>query len=150
MGDEAFVRRKHAEFILRQDVFLLAFDHASNQLIGTGGYHAIDWKGRIMSTGYWIRTSATGQGFATEIANALLRYAFGALAATRVAIGHADGNNASRRVIDKLGFEKEGIVRGSYFLQGKPTDAHYYARLNGDGLPPLAVSWGARCGPPTP
>ena len=146
-ADEAYARKKHADFILRDHVWLLAFARDGGGLVGTADYHAVDWHGRIMSMGYWVRTGETGKGYATEMGNALLRYAFGALAATRVAVGHADGNLRSQRVIEKLGFDKEGVVRGAYFLNGKPSDAHYYARLDLSGLAAMEASWpGARQG----
>lgn len=141
-GEEAFARRKAAEFILRAEIWLPAFDHDGGRLLGAGGYHAIDWQGRLFSTGYWIRTGETGKGLATELLTALTRYAFGALAANRLAVSHAEGNERSRRVIEKLGFEKEGTTRKSYVLNGVLVDSHHYARFNRDGLPDLDVSWG--------
>lgn len=141
-GEEASVRRRAAEFILRGDIWLAAFGRDDGRLRGCGGFHAIDWHGRLFSAGYWIRTGETGQGLASELLNALVRYAFGALGANRVAISHADGNEASRRVIEKLGFLKEGSTRKFYVLNGVLADSHHYARFDGDGLPDLDVSWG--------
>ncbi len=141
--EEAFARRKAAEFILRADeVWLPAFNRDEGWLLGAGGYHAIDWQGRLFSAGYWIRTSETGKGLATELLNALTRYAFGALAANRLAISHADNHERSRGVIETLGFGKEGTTRKSYVLNGVLVDSHHYARFNCDGLPELDVSWG--------
>ena len=141
-GEEAFVRRKAAEFILRGELWLAAVSHDDGRLLGSGGYHAIDWHGRLLSAGYWIRTGETGKGLATELLNALVQYAFGALGANRVAISHADGNEASRRVIKKLGFMKEGTTRKFYVLNGMLADSHHYARFDCDGVPDLDVSWG--------
>lgn len=141
-GEEAFARRKAAEFILRSEIWLPVFDRDEGRLLGSGGYHAIDWQGRLFSAGYWIRTGETGKGLATELLNALTRYAFGALAANRLAISHADGNERSRRVIEKLGFGKEGTTRKFYVLNGVLVDSHHYARFECDGLPELDVSWG--------
>ena len=115
-SEEAFARRKAAEFILRStsEVWLPAFNREDGRLLGVGEYHAIDWQGRLFSTGYWVRTRETGKGLATELLGALVRYAFGALAANRLAVSHAEGNERSRRVIEKLGFEKEGTTRRFY------------------------------------
>ena len=140
--DEIYVRKKHSDFILRQSIWLMAFDKAEERLIGTCGYHGVDWKGGVYGTGYWMRTSETGKGYATEVANALIRYAFGALSATRIMTSHADGNIGSQKVIQKLGYVKEGIARRSYMLQNVMVDSHHYARLDMDGLPPLEVTWG--------
>ena len=141
-GEEAFVRRKAADFILRGELWLALVNPEDGRLLGSGGYHAIDWHGRLFSAGYWIRTGETGKGYATEVLNALVRYAFGALAANRVAISHADGNEASRRVIENTGFGKEGMTRKFYVLNGVLADSHHYARFGCEGLPDLDVSWG--------
>lgn len=141
-AEEAAVRRRAAEFMLRGDIWLAAFSRDDGRLLGSGGYHAIDWHGRLFSAGYWIRTGETGKGLASEFLNALVRYAFGALGANRVAISHADGNEASRRVIDKVGFVQEGSTRKFYVLNGALADSHHYARFDCDGLPALDVSWG--------
>ena len=142
--EEAFVRRKAAEFILRStsEMWVPAFSRENGRLLGAGEYHAIDWQGRLFSTGYWIRTGETGKGLATEVLNALTRYAFGALAANRLAVSHAEGNERSRRVIEKLGFVKEGTTRKFYILNDALVDSHHYARFDCDRLPELDVSWG--------
>ena len=108
-----------------------------------GEYHAIDWQGRLFSTGYWLRTGETGKGLTTETLGALARYAFGALAANRLAVSHAGDNTWSQRVIEKLGFEKEGTTRRFYLLNGVLADSHHYARFDCQGLPELDVSWGS-------
>lgn len=141
-GEEAFVRRKAAEFMLRGEIWLAAFSCDDGRLLGSGGFHAIDWHGRLFSAGYWIRTGETGRGLATELLNALVRYAFSALGANRMAISHAEGNEASHRVIEKLGFMKEGSTRKFYVLNGVLADSHHYARFDCDGVPVLDVSWG--------
>ena len=139
--DEIYVRKKHSDFILRDSIWLLVFDKAGSRFIGTAGYHALDWKGGVFATGYWMRTSETGKGYATEANNALIRYAFGAMSANRIMISHADGNQRSQAVIAKLGYVKEGMARKSYLRQGQLVDAHHYARLDVDNLPPLEVTW---------
>ncbi len=141
-GEEAFARRKAAEFILRSEIWLPVFSRDGGRLLGAAGYHAIDWQGRLFSTGYWVRTGETGKGLATELLGALVRYAFGALAANRLAVSHAEGNGPSQRVIEKLGFEKEGITRRFYLLNGVLVDSRHYARFDCQGLPELDVSWG--------
>lgn len=133
--DEIYVRQKHSQFILRTDLTLLVFDRQGTELIGSSGLHDLDWEARVMSLGYWMRTSKTGNGYAAEVALALTKYAFEHLGANRLTISHADGNVRSQRIIEKLGFEKEGVSRKSYLLQGQLVDAHHYARLNTHGLP---------------
>jgi len=139
---EIVTRQKIAEFILRQDMMLLAFNHAG-QFIGATGLHRFDWEFRSFEIGYWVRTSAHNMGYATEIANALTRFAFDALDARRVMICAAEFNASSRRVIEKLGFGLEVIRKSDHLLpDGTASGTAEYVRYNTDSLPSLDVKWG--------
>ncbi len=140
---EAVAREAAAKFIMREDLMILAFEKDTGQLVVSTGLHRMDWDKRHFEIGYWVRKTAHGKGYATEATNALLRYAFNELAATRVEITHADGNDASAAVIRKLGFVKEGVLRkGTMLPDGTLVDQHVYSRLNLDNLPALDVRWG--------
>ena len=68
----------------------------------------------------------------------MLRYAFGALGLRRVGITHSGGNEASRRVVEKLGFAPEGVQRLANLLPGeRVADKHCYARPR-SGRPTLS------------
>lgn len=139
------IRTRHVmvKFILREEFNLVGVEIASGQPVIWCGFHSIDWIARQCETGFWVRKSAQRRGFATESTNALLRYAFGALGMRRVGITHSAGNEASRRVIEKLGFAPEGMQRAANPLPGgRFADRLCYARLDTSGLPPLAVQWG--------
>lgn len=141
-ADEAVMRRASADFIMRTDMMMLAFERASGLPVVFTGLHRNDWHARIFEIGYWVRTSARGKGYATEAANALTRFAFNALAARKVIITHADGNDASAAVIRRLGYPLEVVERyGTTLPDGKVVDQHRYARFDTNGLPPLDVRW---------
>ncbi|OYU40551.1 MAG: hypothetical protein CFE33_00090 [Pseudorhodobacter sp. PARRP1] len=57
--------------------------------------------------GYWLAPRAQGQGYATEAARAVLDMQFAHDEST-VAAGYFDGNAASARVLEKLGFVETG------------------------------------------
>src|SRR5580704_16412251 len=138
------IRNRHvmASFFLREGIELIGVEAATGTAVIWCGFHDIDWQGRQCDTGYWVRKSAQHQGFATEAANALARYAFGALGMRRVSLTHSGGNEASRRIAEKLGFSFEGIQRGANVLPGgKHADRHCYARFDIAGLPELEVHW---------
>jgi len=136
-------RQVMASFLLRESLELIGIEQATGQPVIWTGFHDLDWESRQCATGFWVRKSAHNLGFATEATNAMLRFAFGALGMRRVAISHAAGNEASRRVIEKLGFLPEGVFRDASLLpEGRLADTHHYARLDANGLPPLEVAWG--------
>lgn len=143
VGDaEKVIRENHAKYILREDMMMAAFTH-DGQLVSMCGLHRFDWEFRAFEVGYYVRTSLHNQGYATEIANALTRFAFGALDARRVMICAATENGASRRVIEKLGFELESLVKADAFLpDGSVTGHANYVRYDVVGLPAQDVKWG--------
>jgi len=59
--------------------------------------------------GYWIGVSYWGQGHATEAARALIDYAFGELQHETLQAGARVSNPASRRVLEKCGFQWTGV-----------------------------------------
>lgn len=139
---EKVARTNYTEFILREDLMCMAYDH-EKRLISMCGLHRFDWRSRNFEIGYLVRSSEHNKGYATELANALTRFAFGALNANRVTIHAATSNAASRRVIEKLGFDLECLTRFDDFLpDGAPTGHASYVRYNTDGLPELDVTWG--------
>jgi RimJ/RimL family protein N-acetyltransferase len=71
----------------------------------------ISRQSRVGEVGYWIRSSETSQGVATEATARILAVAFDELALHRVVLRIAVGNRASERVAEKLGFTREGLLR---------------------------------------
>ena len=135
-------RQVMASFILRECIELIGIETATGTAVIWCGLHDIDWQGHQCDTGYWVRKSAQGQGIATEATNAMVRYAFGALGMRRIGLTHSAGNEASRRIAERLGFSFEGIQRGANVLPGgKHADRYCYARLDVASLPDLQVHW---------
>jgi RimJ/RimL family protein N-acetyltransferase len=60
--------------------------------------------------GYWIGVPYWGRGYATEAARALLDHAFEALRCERLAGRARVSNPASRRVLEKCGFQWTGVA----------------------------------------
>ena len=140
--DEAVMRRAQADFILRTDLMMIAFERSSGRPVVFTGLHRTDWHARVFEIGYWARTSAQGQGYVTEAANALTHFAFNALAARKVVITHAEGNDRSAAVIRRLGYSLEVVERyGTALPDGTVVDQHRYARFDTNGLPHLDVRW---------
>jgi ribosomal-protein-serine acetyltransferase len=98
----------------------------------------------VYETGYWIAPKYGGQGMATEATNAAIRYGFGHLRAKAITIGYFEGNEPSRRIVEKLGFQKLGVARqaATRCLDGTKLDRHEYILTSPDALPKLDVFWG--------
>jgi ribosomal-protein-serine acetyltransferase len=140
---ENMVRLGQAKFQTRSDVLLPFFDRTTQQLYGSSGLHRMDWSVPSFEIGYWIHKDHEGQGLVTEAVNAVTRYAFNQLQAKRVEIRCETDNVRSRAVAERLGFERDGILRQDRrkIHNGELTDTWVYSRLDTAGLPDLDVSW---------
>ena len=142
-SNEAYARRKQADFILRDDISLIGIDPETGRMALCTGLHRMNWALRKFDIGYWCRAECQGKGLVTEAANALTRYAFNQLAARRVQILHAADNDASRGIPERLGYTLEGKLKNDLLLpDGTVTDGWLYGRTDAHGLPPLDVRWG--------
>ena len=133
-ASEAVLRHQLAKFVLRSDlvyqIYAKTADGQPGRLLGGTGLHRLDWTVRRFEIGYWIRSSAEGQGFVSETVQALTRMAFETLHARRVEIRMDDDNLRSRAVAERCGFELEGVLRrDSLNPAGEPRDTRVYARI---------------------
>lgn len=60
--------------------------------------------GNEVELGYWVGVPHWNNGYATEAAKELLKHAFDDLKVESVVAGYYEGNNQSKRVLEKLGF----------------------------------------------
>ena len=144
-AEQMEIRTRHvmASFLLRESIELIGIETQTGEAVVWCGFHDIDWEAYQCDTGFWVRKGAQRRGIATEAANALVRYAFGALKMQRVGLTHSRGNEPSRRIAEKLGFALEAIQAKANLLPGgKVADRYCYARFDVIGLPELEVSWG--------
>ena len=86
-------------------------DAAESRVIGGSGLHPRTQPGRL-EIGYWIRSSDTGRGFATEAAGALAGRAFHLHGAEGVEIRCDPRNARSAAVPQRLGFTLEQTLVG--------------------------------------
>jgi len=127
---EEHCRRMHARWHSREELDFCFWRKSDGVLVGKGGLHTIDWDIPKFEIGYWIRTSCTRQGYATEATLGLVQYAREHLGACRLEITSDARNVASRRVAEKSGFELEGIRRASRRdFAGALADSCMYARV---------------------
>jgi ribosomal-protein-serine acetyltransferase len=102
---------------------------SDNRIAGAGGFHAIDWRNRLSSVGYWLAADATGRGLMTRAVAALLDHAFGPWSLHRVELRAAPANARSRGVAERLGFTLEGTLRDAELIGGRHRDLVVYSML---------------------
>jgi RimJ/RimL family protein N-acetyltransferase len=122
---EHWVGRGHVEF--GGDNWAIAFDD-----VAVGGCGLQRQAGQFscgVEIGYWLGEPYWGRGVATRTARVLTERAFALPDVARVFAGvHAD-NPASMRVLEKAGFEREGLLRRCAWKAGRAIDRVIYARI---------------------
>jgi RimJ/RimL family protein N-acetyltransferase len=104
-------------------------EDGAGEIAGTTGLHP-DWDRRFARFGLWLRKQFWGRGYSGERAEALLAIAFDHLDLQLVAVSHMDGNERSRkaieRYVDEHGGRHEGLLRGFVTGDDGGVDAHRY------------------------
>ncbi|MFC1451954.1 GNAT family N-acetyltransferase [Verrucomicrobiota bacterium] len=101
---------------------------ATGELIGTVNL-GITPKYDLAKLGFWVGKPYWNQGFCTEAGRAMLAYAFTELGLNRVHASHVPRNQASGRVLEKLGMRREGVARQHTKRRGEYEDLLLYGIL---------------------
>lgn len=114
----------------------LAMDRVSDGVfIGWCGLTRWNPEYRSASMGYCLDDAAWGHGYATEGARGLLQWAFDTLDLNRVQAEADTRNVASARVLEKLGFQREGTLREDCVVNGDVSDSWVYGLLRREWQP---------------
>lgn len=79
--------------------------------------------------GYWIGEPYWNKGIATKAIRLLTHYGFHTLNLQRIYTGVFDYNKASQRVLEKCGFELEGILKKAIIKNNNIIDQYCYALI---------------------
>lgn len=87
-----------------------------------------------MELGYWVGEPFWGNGFTAEACRTLLSHVFTEFQPERIQARVIAGNVASSRVLAKLGFQCEGVLRSALFRRKKFEDLLIYSLLRSEWL----------------
>lgn len=119
--------RSRRQFMADKDYQLHIFSSAPERFVGSAGLHPRLRDARRREIGYWIRDTATGQGYATEAVQAIAAAAFESLYLTALEIRASARNVASHRVAERAGFVLDAVVSdGRIDPDGESSDTHVY------------------------
>jgi RimJ/RimL family protein N-acetyltransferase len=116
---------------LREQGFLVPYvieDTGTGEILGGTNFSRLDRFRDSIELGYWLFVRARGRGVATRIVQAMAEHAVtnGIL---RVEAVVRVGNIPSERVLERAGFEREGVKRRLLRHQGGRADATLFARI---------------------
>ena len=76
--------------------------------------------------GFWVGVPYWGNGYCTEAVKSILEYGFNVQGLDRIYAFHFKGNEASGKVLNKIGMKYEGILKKEYWHMGKLKDTLHY------------------------
>ena len=102
---------------------------SSDELAGTAGFHTVSTLNRSAELAYDLAPAYWGQGIATAVCEALVEWAFAHVGLVRVQATALESNARSMKVLERCGFECEGLLRSYRMVRGRPGNFWMYSRI---------------------
>lgn len=115
---------------------------SSGRMIGTCGFTTFDCPHDAAEIGYVLNPDYRGQGIAPEAVRAVLAFGFERLALHRIEARFMEGNEASLRVMEKVGMHFEGYRREAMLVKGTYRTIGYSSILRHEYLELCAKNGG--------
>lgn len=107
---EEWIATHEDEFIQRKSLVLAICLHEDDKLIGACGL-ILKPEHDLGEMGYWVGYPYWNMGYCTEACRALMEYGFTQLNLNKIFANYFEGNEASGKVMQKLGMTKEAFLR---------------------------------------
>lgn len=98
-------------------------DNRNDAMLGTCSLFEISQPHRRASLGYALGSAYWGHGYALEASRLAVEYAFGTLGLRRLEADVDPRNAPSLRLLDRLGFTREGLLRERWQVAGETQDS---------------------------
>jgi len=125
-----FERYEHGRADGSREAFAIV--DGAGAFLGLALVPEIDRDGRSVELGYIVAPEARGRGVATEAVRLLTAWAFSELGALRSELWISVENDASKRVAERCGYVREGVLRSVWFKQDLRDDFEIWSRLPSD------------------
>ena len=109
---------------------------ADGEASGWVSLRNIDWTNRSASLGFSVAPQAEGKGIAHAAVSQVLDLAFGPGRMQRIEADCDIDNERSQRLLDRLGFQREGTLRAFARMPGGRRDFYLYSLLADEWHPP--------------
>jgi [ribosomal protein S5]-alanine N-acetyltransferase len=132
--------RRHAEEFIARQILMDRVTHVAWAVLledaVVGGINVrFDFSNRLGELGYSIARAHWNQGYGTEAAKAVIDAAFSTHEDLNRIRAMADSRNeASQRVMEKVGMKREGVLRQNRVERGEPLDEAWFGILRSEWL----------------
>ncbi len=108
---------------------------ATGELIGTCALASLSFRHRRAEVGFILRRDRWGQGLASDALAVLFGFCFDRLGLHRLEADVDPDNARSLRVLERLGFQREGRLRDRWNTYGTPRDGIFLGLLRPEWRP---------------
>ena len=98
-------------------------------IVGRIGLHHINQQNKSAAIGYWLNRDMEGEGIISRSCRQIIDLAFNELGLNRIEIKAAVENTKSQAIPQRLGFQREGILRKSELVNGIFLDLVVFSML---------------------
>jgi [ribosomal protein S5]-alanine N-acetyltransferase len=127
-----YIDRIHHGFRRRELMQWGIADAATDAVIGTCTLTHLSITHERAEVGFALRQTRWGQGFGSEAVTAAINFGFEVLGLHRIEADVDPRNERSLRLLERLGFQREGHLRERYYMNGERQDAVMMAVLRAD------------------
>ncbi len=129
-GRKGHLRKARRHYVSGKAFEFNLFLKGTDAFVGTCATSGLDMSVPKVELWYWIRTSLVGHGYMTEALNAITDILVKHLGARRIQIPIDDRNERSQRVVERCGFQIEGILRSNARAEdGSLENTRMYAKV---------------------
>ena len=100
--------------------------------VGTIGLHDVGSPSDTSEIGYWVDPKYHRKGYGSDAADRIIEYGFQQLGLHRIEARVFEFNDASKALLESVGFVEEGVHRDAEFIDGEYQDVHWYGLLEGE------------------
>jgi RimJ/RimL family protein N-acetyltransferase len=126
---ESVVRKRSAEWSAHDRFVMGIWLKSEDKYVGQGWIEPKNWSVPSFEVGWFLDQGYQGRGIATEAVRRSLEFLFNDLRAHKVIAITRDTNLKSVKLIERLGFRREGHLRESGIQDGKRYGLLYYGML---------------------
>ncbi|MCC5903649.1 MAG: GNAT family N-acetyltransferase [Halomonas sp.] len=132
----SFISASNDSMSRQESLVLGIYVKSTGELAGKCMLFSYDEGSKRAEVGFGLSRTCWGKGYIGEAGEALIQYGFNSLKLRRIEAEIDPDNHSSAKVLEKLGFSQEGLLRQRWEINGVVSDSALYGRLASDQFTP--------------
>lgn len=117
-------------FNKQQKVVWAIYNKEQKNLVGIIRLYSINKEHHFADIGFELNRNYWGKGIISECLQTVLHFLFAKIQFKRIEAQTFVGNERSIKLLERLGFLREGRLRQNFLINGQYEDSYMYAKIN--------------------